>query len=69
MPMLIQDIGFRDEDVEKTVTASQDSRGQGIIINSRGSIFVMKGWDFAEAARSDAEKLHKLINRYSQEGT
>ena len=65
MPILIPGIGAQGGDVEKTVSAGKDSRGQGMIINSsRGIIFASKGADFAEAARRETKKLRDLINQY-----
>jgi len=64
MPILVPGIGTQGGDVEKTVSAGKDSRGQGIIINSsRDIIFASKGEDFAEAARRETEKLRDLINQ------
>jgi len=65
MPILIPGIGAQGGDVEKTVSAGKDSRGQGMIVNSsRGIIFASKGADFAEAARRETEKLRDFINQY-----
>lgn len=65
MPILIPGIGAQGGDVEKTVLAGRDSRGQGMIVNSsRGIIFASSGPDFAEAARAETLKLHNLINQY-----
>ncbi|MBI2096322.1 MAG: orotidine-5'-phosphate decarboxylase [Candidatus Taylorbacteria bacterium] len=65
MPILIPGIGAQGGDVEKTVSAGKDSRGQGMIINSsRGIIFASKGADFAEAARRETVKLRDTINQY-----
>lgn len=65
MPILIPGIGSQGGDIEKTVTAGMDSRGQGIIINSsRGVIFASSGPDFAQAARDEVIKLNELINQY-----
>ena len=65
MPILIPGIGAQGGDVEKTVSAGKDSRGQGMIVNSsRGIIFASRGVDFAEAARRETQKLHDLINQY-----
>lgn len=65
MPILIPGIGAQGGDVEKTVKAGRDSRGQGMIINSsRGIIFASSGTDFADAARRETLKLRDLVNQY-----
>ncbi|TSC75883.1 MAG: Orotidine 5'-phosphate decarboxylase [Parcubacteria group bacterium Gr01-1014_30] len=65
MPILIPGIGAQGGDVEKTVSAGKNSRGQGMIVNSsRGIIFASKGADFAEVARRETEKLRDLINQH-----
>lgn len=65
MPILIPGIGAQGGDVEATVKAGMDSRGQGMIINSsRGIIFASNGPDFAEAARRETIMLNELINQY-----
>ncbi len=65
MPILIPGIGAQGGDVEKTVRAGKDSRGQGMIINSsRGIIFASQAENFATAAGREAEKLHNLINQF-----
>lgn len=65
MPILIPGIGAQGGDVEATVKAGQNSRGQGMFINaSRSIIFASSGSDFAEAARRETLKLHNLINQY-----
>lgn len=68
MPILIPGIGAQGGDLEKTVKAGKDSRGQGMIINSsRGIVFASRRSTFAEAARRETEKLHNLINQYRNE--
>jgi orotidine-5'-phosphate decarboxylase len=65
MPLLIPGIGAQGGDVEATVTAGQDSRGWGMIINSsRGIIYASKEEDFAQAARQVTESLRTEINKY-----
>ncbi|HEY4489866.1 MAG TPA: orotidine-5'-phosphate decarboxylase [Candidatus Paceibacterota bacterium] len=65
MPILIPGIGAQGGDLEATVRAGKNSRGQGMIINSsRGIIFASSGEDFAEAARRETQKLHDAINQY-----
>jgi orotidine-5'-phosphate decarboxylase len=61
-PILIPGIGAQGGELEATVHAGCDSNGQGMIINSsRGIIFASSGEDFAEAARSETQKLHEAI--------
>lgn len=62
MPILIPGIGAQGGNLEATVRAGVNSRGQGMIINSsRGIIFASKGMDFAEVARIETLKLHEAI--------
>ena len=61
-PILIPGIGTQGGDLDATVKAGKDSRGSGMIINSSSAIiFASSGEDFAEAARSGAQKLHDGI--------
>lgn len=67
MPILIPGIGAQGGDLEATVSAGRDSKGQGMIVNSsRGIIFASSGEDFAEAARVETQKLHDAITRCLQ---
>lgn len=53
LPFLIPGIGAQGGEVEATVVAAQDAKGQGMIINSsRGILFASSGDDYAEAARA-----------------
>lgn len=62
MPILIPGVGAQGGDLEATVRAGADSRGQGMIINnSRGVIFASSGEDFAEAARATVERMNEQI--------
>lgn len=62
-PILIPGIGKQGGDLEKTVLAGKDSRGEGMIINSSsGIIFASNGEDFAAAARRETEKLNDGIH-------
>lgn len=65
LPILIPGIGAQGGDLEATIKAGKDSKGQGMIISaSRSIIFASSGEDFAEAARRETEKLHNEINKY-----
>lgn len=62
IPILIPGIGAQGGDLEATVKAGANSRGQGMIINnSRAIIFASDGKDFAEAARAATQKMHDGI--------
>lgn len=62
MPLLIPGIGAQGGDLEKTVHAGKNSKGQGMIINSsRAILYASSGHDFADAARRETEKLHNQI--------
>ncbi|MBI4272572.1 orotidine-5'-phosphate decarboxylase [Candidatus Uhrbacteria bacterium] len=65
IPILIPGIGAQGGDVQKTVQAGKNSKGQGMIINSsRGIIFASKKKDFSDAARRETLKLRDEINQY-----
>lgn len=67
-PILIPGIGAQGGDLEAVVRVGQDSRGQGMIINSsRGVIFASGGRDFAEAAGEEVLRLSKKIKEFRQE--
>lgn len=62
---LIPGVGAQGGDVEQTVRAAQNSRGNGMLISSsRDIIFASTGDDFAEAARTKAIDLRDQINSY-----
>lgn len=65
MWFLIPGIGAQGGDIEKTVKAGQNSKGEGMIINSsRAIIFASKDADFAARARVETMKLRDQINQY-----
>lgn len=65
MPILIPGVGAQGADVEKTIKAGVDKRGQNAIINSsRGIIFASGGLDFADEAREETIKLRGEINKH-----
>ena len=67
LPFLIPGIGAQGGDLEKTVAASKDSRGRGMIINaSRSILYASNGEDFAEAARKETQRMSDEINRLLQ---
>lgn len=67
MPILIPGIGAQGGEVEASVKAGRDSRGQGMIISaSRSIIFASSDRDFAQAARNAALQLDQEIRRYQQ---
>lgn len=64
MPLLIPGVGFQQKDIplekqiEQVVSAGEDSRGQGMIINSSRGII------FSDDPRYETKKLRNLINQH-----
>jgi orotidine-5'-phosphate decarboxylase len=64
LPFLVPGIGAQGGEVEKTVRAGMNSRGEGIIITvARAVIYASAGKDFAKAAREKAMELDGDIRR------
>ncbi|HEX6797712.1 MAG TPA: orotidine-5'-phosphate decarboxylase [Ktedonobacterales bacterium] len=64
MPMLVPGIGAQGGDLEATLDAGLDSRGQGLIISaSRSVLYASAGPDFAQAARTETLRLHDAIDQ------
>ena len=65
MPILVPGIGAQGGDIEKTVRAGINKKGEGIIVNSaRGIIYASQRQDFAEAARQATIDLRDKINGF-----
>lgn len=63
LPILIPGIGTQGGDLEASIRNGVDANGLSAIVNaSRSVIFASKGLDFADAARTAAEKLRSEIN-------
>jgi len=63
MPFLIPGIGAQGGDLASAVNYGMDAKGEkAIIAISRQIIYASKEGDFAEAARSMAEKMRQQIN-------
>ncbi len=64
MWFLVPGAGSQGGDVEATVKAGVNSKGEGIMVNSsRDIIFASSGEDFAEAARAKTMELRNEINK------
>ncbi len=64
MPLLVPGIGAQGGDIEKTIAAGKDVRGRGLIVNvSRSLIFASSGDDFANAARTEAQRLSGAMRK------
>lgn len=64
VPFLIPGIGAQGGDLEMTVAAGKDSRGQGMVISSsRAILYASSGEDFAQAARSRAQDFDSAIRK------
>lgn len=61
VPLLIPGIGAQGGDHEATVRAA---KSRFALSSSRGVIFASNGRDFAAAARTEVERLHKLNHQY-----
>jgi orotidine-5'-phosphate decarboxylase len=65
MPLLIPGIGAQGGDLASAVGYGVDARGEKAIINvSRQILYASKEKDFAQAARTMAEKIRNQINDY-----
>ena len=65
MPLLIPGIGAQGGDLASAVSYGVDGRGEKAIINvSRQILYASKGKDFAQTARSIAERIRNQINDY-----
>ncbi len=68
MWFLVPGVGAQGGDVEATVSAAANSRGDGFIVSSsRDIIFASSADDFAEAARRESMKLRDSINQFRKE--
>ncbi|PKB73762.1 MAG: orotidine-5'-phosphate decarboxylase [SAR202 cluster bacterium Io17-Chloro-G7] len=64
MPILIPGVGAQGGDLETAVRLGSDQRGRlAVISSSRGIIYASTGADFAEKARSEADRLRQSINK------
>ena len=63
LPLLVPGVGAQGGDLEAAVTAGRDRHGTGLVINSsRAILYASQGSDFAEAARSEAERTQQAIS-------
>ncbi|MGO8948116.1 MAG: orotidine-5'-phosphate decarboxylase [Ktedonobacterales bacterium] len=64
LPILVPGIGTQGGDLEATLRAGLDSQGNGLVISaSRSIIYASSDLDFAQAARRQAKRLSREINR------
>lgn len=64
MPLLVPGIGAQGGDIEATVAAGLDSRGNGMLINSsRAILYASDSSQFATAAAQAAESTRDAINQ------
>ncbi|MCH8550520.1 MAG: orotidine-5'-phosphate decarboxylase [Natronospirillum sp.] len=68
MPILVPGLGAQGGDAEAVLKAGLTEHGDGLIINSsRGILYASQADDFALAARSEAQALRDLANRFRQQ--
>lgn len=64
LPILVPGIGAQGGDLEASVRAGLDARGQGLLISaSRSVLYASTEADFAQAARREALRLRDAINQ------
>lgn len=62
MPILIPGVGAQGGDLEKSVRAGKNSRGDGMVINaSRSIIYASDDEYFADAALAEVERMNAII--------
>jgi orotidine-5'-phosphate decarboxylase len=65
LPILLPGIGAQGGDLEASVRAGRDARGQGLLVSaSRSVLYASDGVDFAQAARAEALRLRDAINQH-----
>jgi orotidine-5'-phosphate decarboxylase len=65
LPILVPGIGAQGGDLEASVRAGRDARGQGLLLSaSRSVLYASAGADFARAARAEAVRLCDAINQH-----
>ena len=63
MPLLVPGIGAQGGDIEATVMAGANSKGQGLLINSaRAILYASSDIDWQEAAAAEAKATRDAIN-------
>lgn len=63
LPILVPGIGAQGGDLEGSVRAGMDARGEGLLVSaSRSVLYASVADDFAQAARHEAERLRDAIN-------
>ena len=64
LPLLVPGVGSQGGSLEATIGAGLDSRGHGLVISvSRAVLYASDGLDFAAAARREAQRLCREIDR------
>lgn len=70
MPLLVPGLGSQGGSAEAVLGAGLTESGMGLIINSsRAILYASSGDDFAEAARTETQALHHLIQNFRTQQT
>ena len=68
MPVLLPGVGAQEGELRASVSAGVDRNGRGLIVSSsRSVLYASSGNDFAQAARTAAERLRNEINDILQQ--